>query len=412
MRSYGKVLSSIWDDAEFCALTCGEQRLYLMLISSADMSICGVIPLRPRRWAQKATGISVGGIEAAISGLEAAMFIVTDDVEGELLVRTFMRHDGVLAVPNQVKSAHAAFRMVTSERIRATLSATYPGVFEGEETCDSTSGNPSGNPSGNGMAIPVALSLEPGALSLEPKTSSAAAISKSLRPQPVEASPLPPLKLVNGTGPIDTTGPLPDSTPESRTELALHVLVAHRVATASARNPVRNPGGLLESLRADHAGELHRHASAGDQSPAALARLVRPELDLRATLAHKVGGALLEAAAARYGVILDDADTASVIGPTPETVAAVSLAAGLARSGATWADIETELDGAPVAAMSAARAEWERINAASLSKATTGRDGPVVREAAQRSTSEHQAGPPLKSGSLSEHLTKRARGGT
>ena len=47
---YGKIFKRVWGDADFKALTCQQQLLYLKLVSQTDISLAGVLTLATIRW--------------------------------------------------------------------------------------------------------------------------------------------------------------------------------------------------------------------------------------------------------------------------------------------------------------------------------------------------------------------------
>jgi hypothetical protein len=122
-RSFGRVLASIWDDQDFRALSPGAQRQYMFLISQPDLEHSGVIPLRPRRWAQSCASLAVEEIAADDAELAAARFVVVDEDTEELLVRSLIRRDEVWKQPNVFKSACRHAVRVKSAAIREVLAA-------------------------------------------------------------------------------------------------------------------------------------------------------------------------------------------------------------------------------------------------------------------------------------------------
>lgn len=173
-RSEARVYTAIWDDEDFLALPPGPQRLYLFLISQKDLAHCGVIPLRPGRWARKAKGLTAAGIEADLELLAAGPrpLIITDEDTGELFVRSLIRHDGVWKVPNIMKSARESAALIESAEIRAALltellripaqesehshvrKAHAQFVDELRAACGNPSPNPPENPNRNPLPNP------------------------------------------------------------------------------------------------------------------------------------------------------------------------------------------------------------------------------------------------------------------
>lgn len=116
-RSESRTLTSIWDDDDFLALPPVQKAVYWVLTSQPDVAHCGVMPLRVGRWARK-FGVTTGQFQAALDGLAVARFIVIDIDLEELLIRTFIRNDGVYKQPNVLRAAQRAMVSVSSPVIR------------------------------------------------------------------------------------------------------------------------------------------------------------------------------------------------------------------------------------------------------------------------------------------------------
>jgi hypothetical protein len=124
-RSEARVFTSIWKDPHFTGIDPGAQWMYLFLLSQDDLAYSGVMPLRERRWAAKASGLTVADIESALKVLEGSprRFIITDESTGELFVRSLLRRDGIWKQPNLLKQARESAEQIESPRIRAALLA-------------------------------------------------------------------------------------------------------------------------------------------------------------------------------------------------------------------------------------------------------------------------------------------------
>ena len=70
-RSEARIFTSIWKDPDFLALSPSAQRLYMFLLSQDDLTYSGVMPLRERRWASKAAGMTVTDVEQDLKALES-----------------------------------------------------------------------------------------------------------------------------------------------------------------------------------------------------------------------------------------------------------------------------------------------------------------------------------------------------
>src|SRR3982751_3372132 len=82
-RTFGRIQTDIWDDADFRALSEPAQRLYFMLISQSDLSLAGVLPLTPARWAGYSFQSTEDGINKALDELVATRFLLGDTASQE-----------------------------------------------------------------------------------------------------------------------------------------------------------------------------------------------------------------------------------------------------------------------------------------------------------------------------------------
>jgi hypothetical protein len=119
-RSYGRLFTSIWDDADFCALSVNAKLMYGFLISQPELEHSGIIPFRPGRWA-RSIGMPVEDVIASLKELDAARFTVTDEEEWELLVRSLIRRDDIWKQPNVFKAAATSAKGSKSAPIKAAL---------------------------------------------------------------------------------------------------------------------------------------------------------------------------------------------------------------------------------------------------------------------------------------------------
>ena len=120
-RGHGRILTSIWEDADFLALDEREQRLYLFLISQPNLNHAGLLDLTLRRWSRKAHGLTSAELEKLLQALEAARFIVMDDDTEELLIRSFIRNDGVWRMPKVMGAMVSGALEISSKRLQRAL---------------------------------------------------------------------------------------------------------------------------------------------------------------------------------------------------------------------------------------------------------------------------------------------------
>ncbi len=131
-RAEARILVSIWGDQDFRALSPNAQWAYMFLLSQPDLAHTGVIPLRVRRWAQAADGMTVASLAEALRRLEAARFIVADRDAEELLIRSFIRRDKVYKQPQVFRAAADALPLVTSQILRSALADELARVADEE----------------------------------------------------------------------------------------------------------------------------------------------------------------------------------------------------------------------------------------------------------------------------------------
>ena len=122
-RGHGRILTSIWEDSDFLKLDEREQRFYLFLISQPNLNHAGLLPLTLRRWSRKANGLTSADVEKRLQSLDDAQFIVMDDDTEELLIRSFVRNDGVWRMPKVMGAMVSGALEISSRRLQLALLA-------------------------------------------------------------------------------------------------------------------------------------------------------------------------------------------------------------------------------------------------------------------------------------------------
>jgi hypothetical protein len=120
-RTHGRIQHRIWQDGDFLALTESAQRFYMLALSLPDLSYAGVVPFTVRRWAKLAADSSQSRIRKACQALVTARFVLVDEDTEELMLRSFVRHDGILDNPNVSIAAVKDFRSIHSPLLRAVF---------------------------------------------------------------------------------------------------------------------------------------------------------------------------------------------------------------------------------------------------------------------------------------------------
>lgn len=120
-RHYAAISTTIWDDPDFRELTSDAQRAYMMLLSQSTITSVGVVPMTLKRWAGNTKGMTVKGLTKVLYELSAAAFIVVDWEREELLIRTFVKHDGGVNNSLRLKAIQGASKAVTSPLLAPCL---------------------------------------------------------------------------------------------------------------------------------------------------------------------------------------------------------------------------------------------------------------------------------------------------
>lgn len=123
--SFAKIFNEIWADPDFRSLNRDQQWLFFALISQPELNFAGVLTTTDRRLAGCAAEFTVDDLRADLAVLHARRYIVVDEEHDEILVRSYVRHDGAWRTPNVLTSIVRAAGAVRSEAIRATLAEEF-----------------------------------------------------------------------------------------------------------------------------------------------------------------------------------------------------------------------------------------------------------------------------------------------
>ncbi|MCY7288874.1 MAG: hypothetical protein LH624_11650 [Cryobacterium sp.] len=122
-RSHGRVMAAIWSDDDFTTMRSDAQRMFMFLLSQPDLSHAGLIPMRVNRWAKKAEDLTAKTVRSELDYLAAHHFIVLDEDTEEVLVRTFVRNDGVYKQPRVLDRMREDARQIESPLLRSAFRA-------------------------------------------------------------------------------------------------------------------------------------------------------------------------------------------------------------------------------------------------------------------------------------------------
>lgn len=122
-RTHGRIMAAIWSDADFIAMRRSAQGMFMFLLSQPDLSHAGLLPMRIRRWATKASDLTAKSIREELDYLAERDFIVVDEDTEEVLVRTFVRNDGVYKQPKVMLRLREDAKQIESPMLRAAFRA-------------------------------------------------------------------------------------------------------------------------------------------------------------------------------------------------------------------------------------------------------------------------------------------------
>lgn len=121
-RGHGQILTSIWEDADFTALTQQQQRMYLFLASQPNLNHAGLLPMTLRRWAGAARHLTEADVHHTLDDLEERGYVVADHADEELFLCGYFRHAGIGGQPRVVAAAYDAITQSASFYLRAMAS--------------------------------------------------------------------------------------------------------------------------------------------------------------------------------------------------------------------------------------------------------------------------------------------------
>lgn len=130
-REHARILCRIWSDPDFKRRSEGAQRMYFLLLSQRLLNHAGVVPMTVQKWANCAADSDVAAVHRHLEELEQHDYVVTDAGTEELLVRSFIRNDGVAKQPQVLKAALRLACEIESPGIRLVLAGELRKLGKG-----------------------------------------------------------------------------------------------------------------------------------------------------------------------------------------------------------------------------------------------------------------------------------------
>jgi hypothetical protein len=129
-RLYARTSTDMPDEPSIKALDVEPQWLYDRLRFRPEMTRCGVVPYRPSLWAELANNATERKVRGWARQLVTSNHLVIDEPRAECLIRTYVRHDGLLSQPNVVANMVNDFHLITSEKIRLAFLIEFRRLWD------------------------------------------------------------------------------------------------------------------------------------------------------------------------------------------------------------------------------------------------------------------------------------------
>lgn len=120
-RDRGAILFSLWGDDDWRELSESAQHLYMRLLSSPKLTYAGTVEFDASKESGFSRTSTPEGRYDAAAELAEAFFIVWDEDTSEVLVRSFLRHDGLLKKPNVTIAMTKAHAEIGSPLLRGVV---------------------------------------------------------------------------------------------------------------------------------------------------------------------------------------------------------------------------------------------------------------------------------------------------
>ncbi len=120
-REYARYLTRTHTDIEWSELSTMHHDCYMAILSSPGISWAGVVPYLPSRYSSLASDLTDRKVARVWDDLERHGLLVIDKRAGEVIARTFVRYDNVIAKPNLTKALISSYGLIRSNKIREAL---------------------------------------------------------------------------------------------------------------------------------------------------------------------------------------------------------------------------------------------------------------------------------------------------
>lgn len=119
-REYAQIKLSVWADDDWREVPAAARYLYLSLLTSPTLTHCGVADWRPARLGP-VIGMTTDEVEEAGADLVDLLYVLIDAESEEVVIRSFLRNDGLMKQPKMAVAMASAHAAVASTIIRGVI---------------------------------------------------------------------------------------------------------------------------------------------------------------------------------------------------------------------------------------------------------------------------------------------------
>lgn len=120
-REHANIRLDMWGDDDWRALSRDAQWLYELLLTHPKTNRAGVSEWHPGRLSLMASSTAPADIVNMAAELVRGWFIVVDEMTGEVVIRSYIKHDGVLKQPNMTTTMANDWAGLASTVIRGVI---------------------------------------------------------------------------------------------------------------------------------------------------------------------------------------------------------------------------------------------------------------------------------------------------
>lgn len=121
MRDRANINTNLWTDQDWRDVPKTAKYLYMLLLTHPTLNYAGVADWRPARLAAMSPDDTADDVRRDAEALQDARFIFIDEDTEEVLIRSFLRHDGLLKQPKLSISMVNAFAGIASKQVRQVV---------------------------------------------------------------------------------------------------------------------------------------------------------------------------------------------------------------------------------------------------------------------------------------------------